>query len=284
MIIVNGTSANSIKELEIEPFSLRSRSARQYETTYIPNIDTPLIEKKAQREMVTVNVSADLFDKTKIDSVMTWLDGKAVIIDDDEPNKYRVGEVLGEVTVEPWADEENRILHLDIPFLCDPYIYYLKEFGYSWNQDNFKNDEGNLIMKLFHCIGNTDCLPNIEITLKYPKVQTMCELYVNHKRFCFLMPHNMSNPDLDPYTPVCLDTTLRQVYTKTTDGKKRSLNYLIQEGTFNRLKFKPSIKEFTYTYNTFQIKFYTQGASGKYTEWVQNAEFDVKIECNPRWL
>lgn len=282
MILINSVSANNVAsgKLEIEPFSLRSVASKPTEITYVAGIDTPYIRGLDQRDPVEITISADLFDKTKASDVTAWLRGKAIIVDDDEPNYYRIGQVFGSVEVTPWADEFNRFLHYEIPFLCEPYIYSLKEYKHTWNQDDFINDEGGAVKKLFHVKGDVNSNTRYRIKLNSPiNLETWLSIKVNEEEFFLKMPYNFGQY---ANSTIEIDTAIRQAYFTNADGVHTSINHLIERGNFAKLQFKPTISNDDTTRNSFSCRFYIKNGS-KY-EWLQNAEYDVEVWDNPRWL
>lgn len=279
MILINSISANNVAsgKLEIEPFSLRSVASKPTEITYVAGIDTPYIRGLDQRDPVEITISADLFDKTKASEVTSWLRGKAVIIDDDEPNYYRIGQVFGTVEVTPWADEFNRFLHYEIPFLCDPYIYSIKEYKHTWNQDDFINDEGGLVKKTFHVKGDVNSNPRYKITLNTQQgIETWLNIRVNDEEFILKMPITSGTRTIE------IDTSIKQVYRTNSEGIHTSINHLIERGNFSKLQFKPTISNDDTTRNSFSCRFYIKEGS-KYVL-IPNAEYDVEVWDNPRWL
>lgn len=124
MISINGIPAESVG-LEVGRFSLRKRARQNYEVINIPGKLTPNIVPLSSYSPVSIAVPADLFDYSRIDEVYKWLGtGRAVLVDEREPDKYRVGYCFEEVTVDCYNEE---MCSLAFNFVCEPFLYKVDE-------------------------------------------------------------------------------------------------------------------------------------------------------------
>lgn len=132
----NGKSADEISGLYVSPFSLRTRCAEEFEVITVPNRADPIISRKGLYLPVTVQVSMDLYDYSKLDDVISWLTGSGILVDDRDEEKYRIAQVLDEIIVTPFGDDEDKMCNISVPFLCSSFLYGINSKSYTFTDNN----------------------------------------------------------------------------------------------------------------------------------------------------
>lgn len=175
MISINGIPAESVG-LEVGRFSLRKRARQNYEVINIPGKLTPNIVPLSSYSPVSIAVPADLFDYSRIDEVYKWLGtGKAVLIDEREPDKYRVGYCFEEVTVDCYNEE---MCSLAFNFVCEPFLYKVDEEPIKLAVG------GNTVVKT----AGINTAPVFKITPKVMDAPTQIQIVVNEQYFQLVPP------------------------------------------------------------------------------------------------
>lgn len=119
MIVFNGKEASELG-LNVVPFSLRKIPQKNHTFVNVLGKEEPIIVKSGGAVPVQIDIEADLTDKSRFDEVNAWLTGRGLLVDDEEPDKYRIAEVLDGTTLTSVNDD---ITTLTWAFMCSAYMY-----------------------------------------------------------------------------------------------------------------------------------------------------------------
>ena len=177
MISINGIPAESVG-LEVGRSSLRKRARQNYEVINIPGKLTPNIVPLSSYSPVSIAVPADLFDYSRIDEVYKWLGtGKAVLIDEREPDKYRVGYCFEEVTVDCYNEE---MCSLAFNFVCEPFLYKVDEEPVTVQSSDIITNSGTVyaepVINLVPATASSASLTIGGTTLEFPTAEDVVTL------------------------------------------------------------------------------------------------------------
>lgn len=207
MISINRIPAESVG-LEVGRFSLRKRARQNYEVINIPGKLTPNIVPLSSYSPVSIAVPADLFDYSRIDEVYKWLGtGKAVLIDEREPDKYRVGYCFEEVTVDCYNEE---VCSLAFNFVCEPFLYKVNEepVGLTVN--------GATVIKT----AGINTAPIFRIMPKVMEKPTQIQIVVDDQYFQFVPPEQVAQNGFE----ITVDCGERITYYTDQNGNNRNIS------------------------------------------------------------